>query len=202
MGYLKRIPTLVAIILMPLILSACFFPEKFESTVEVREDGTFNFSYDGILTFIVWRAEKIYKGKSPTDKDIKEFENEFKQKDGFKEVEYLGNAQFKVAYEKEGTINEPFYFLSKDVELFSIVPQDNGVIEVQGLKLKANTSDVAELEKLGLGSIDGSLTIKTDGEVIEHNASSSPSLFGLIGGYNWKIESITDSQPKIIIKIK
>ena len=51
-------------------------------------------------------------------------------------------------------------------------------------------------------TIDGELKLSTNGKVIEHNASSTPNLFGLVGGYVGEIKSIDDPQPKILIDIK
>jgi len=125
MSHLKRTIALIAILLMPLVLSSCLFPEEFESEVEIRKNGTFSFSYDGILTFVLGKAEEVKKGTlSPkANKEIEKLEKKLREDKGFKKVKYIGHSKFKVLYQKEGSLDTPFYFVGKDVKLFSIIPK-------------------------------------------------------------------------------
>ena len=191
----------MTILLLPFVLAGCLFPEEFESEVEVNKDGTFSFSYDGILVFVPGVLEEYRRGKlSPqANDDIKSLEKDLKKDSAFKDVEYIGHSRFKVEYEKEGVLEGPFYFPGSDAKIFSILPKDGGIVEVGVMNL--SDKDIARLEELDL-NIDGELTVETDGEVMEHNADSTPSLFGLIGGYEWEIDSLKDSSPRMVISIK
>lgn len=93
----------------------------------------------------------------------------------------------------------PFYFVGKETEIFSIIQKKSGLVEVLGTDIGDKIRD--ELEALNF-TIDGELTVKTDGEVVDHNADSTPGFFGLVGGYGWKIKSINDPQPIILIKVR
>ncbi len=201
MRFIQHILAVSLLLLLSLTLSSCMFPEEFESEVTINQDGTFVFAYDGVLTFVIARAEEVKKGGlSPqAEKKIKELEEEIKKDAGFKKVDYIGHSQFKVLYQKEGSLDKPFYFVSREIDLFTITPKDGGLVELKGMALREK--DIRELESINL-TIDGELTVNTDGEVIEHNANSTPSLFGLMGGYSWEIKSLSDPQPSIIIKIK
>lgn len=198
---LNRLFQILVVLLLPLMLSSCLFPEEFQSKVEINKNGTFTFEYDGVLTFVLGKAEEVKKGKlSPNaNKEIEKLESKLRKDEGFKKVEYLGHSKFRVYYEKEGALSAPFYFVGESVRLFSITQKEKGLIELQGTKL--SEKDIRQLEPLGL-KIDGELTVKTDGEVVEQNANSSPSLFGLMGGYEWKITSIHEPRPRILIDIK
>ena len=189
------------IFLLPFILTACLFPEEFESDVEINRDGTFYFTYEGTLAFVPGVMEEYRRGKlSPkANEEMKGLEEELKKDGAFKKVEYVGHSRYEVRYEKTGSLDKPFYFLGNDMKLFSIIPKGDGVIEVKGVAL--GEKDISRLEALGLG-IDGELTVETDGKVLEHNADSTPSLFGLVGGYEWEIESLEKPQPRILISIK
>ncbi len=188
------------LLVMSLTLASCLFPEAFKASVTINKNGSFSFAYDGILTFVISRAEKVQQGKlSPrTEKGLKELEQKFAKDEGFKQVKYLGDSRFRVSYRKEGKLDKPFYFVGKDVQLFSIQPKSGGLVEIKGISL--SKKDIGQLKALNL-EIDGELTIKTDGEVVEQNATSTPSLFGLLGGYQWKITSLEDAQPRMLIKI-
>jgi hypothetical protein len=189
------------VLLMPLILASCLFPEEFKASVDINKNGSFSFTYDGILTFVVGRAAEVQGGKlSPKmERDLKKLQQELAKDKAFKKVEYLGHSKFHVLFKKEGSLDKPFYITDKDTKIFSIIPGPGGLIEVKGMKL--SKKDIRQLEALDL-QIDGELTVKTDAEVIEQNAGSTPGLFGLWGGYHWKITSINVPQPRILIKIK
>jgi len=186
---------------LSLSLTACLFPQAFKASVNINNNGSFTFAYDGILTFVISRAEKVQSGKlSPrTEKGLKELGQKLAEDPAFKKVEYQGDSNFLVSYSKKGALDKPFYFVGKDIRLFSILPKPGGLVEIKGIKL--SKKDISKLEALNL-KLDGELTIKTDGEVIEQNATSTPSLFGMWGGYQWKITSLEDAQPKMLIKLK
>lgn len=201
MNTLKFRLILILALVLPIALSACFFPEDFKSTVEIKKDGTFNIIYEGELTFIPGRAEEIKKGtlSAKSNEEIEELKNTLSKDKGFKHIKYIGHSKFRVLYEKEGALDKPFYFVGKSLRLFSIIPKGEGLIEVQGTELRKK--DIHMLTSMKI-AINGELTVKTDGEVISHNADSTPSFLGLKSGYSWKITSLTDPQPKILIKIK
>jgi len=73
------------------------FPEEFESEVEIRKNGTFSFSYDGILTFVLGKAEEVKKGTlSPkANKEIEKLEKKLREDKGFKKVKYNIFTNFK-----------------------------------------------------------------------------------------------------------
>ncbi len=63
MRNIKQKRFFVTILLLPFVLAGCLFPEEFESEVEVNKDGTFSFSYDGILVFVPGVLEEYRRGK-------------------------------------------------------------------------------------------------------------------------------------------
>jgi len=197
----KNIVVIGLLLTLTLSLTACLFPQAFKASVNINNNGSFTFAYDGILTFVISRAEKVQSGKlSPrTEKGLKELGQKLAEDPAFKKVEYQGDSNFLVSYSKKGALDKPFYFVGKDIRLFSILPKPGGLVEIKGIKL--SKKDISKLEALNL-KLDGELTIKTDGEVIEQNATSTPSLFGMWGGYQWKITSLEDAQPKMLIKLK
>ncbi len=196
----NKILAISALLCLTLLLSSCLFPESFKSSVEIKRNGDFSFSYDGTLTFLIARVEEVQSGTlSPeTRQALKVLEKKMSQDKAFKKVEYLGHSKYRVIYRKEGKLDKPFYFVGSDVKLFSIIPKPGGLVEIKGIGL--GKKDINELKELKL-KIDGELNVKTDGEVIEQNATSTPSLFGLWGGYQWKITSLNAAQPKMLIKI-
>src|SRR3989344_6140410 len=106
---------LCAVFLFSWLLSSCFIPENFKAHVALHKDGTYTFTYEGILTYATARAAYVKRQLSAKDEaEIKKLEKEFAKDSSFKKVAYLGAGQFKVAYDKKGKITAPFYFMGKD----------------------------------------------------------------------------------------
>ena len=72
--------------------------------------------------------------------------------------------------------------------------------------LIANTEmkakDLQALSQVGI-KMDGALemSLPKNAEIISHNATLTPSFFGLLGGYSWKIGSINE-RPMMKVRIK
>lgn len=175
------------------ILNSCVIPEKYNVNIKIETNEKFTFNYDGILTLIPARMDELKKGKlsKKANKKIENTIKKMKQDKAFKSIVHIGHGKLKVLYEKKGNLDKPFYFMGKKMKLFSI-KRNKKIIEFLGLKLKMK--DIKSLSKLHL-EIDGNILIQTAGVVLEHNANEVSN-----NQYIWKIKSISDNQPKILIK--
>jgi len=99
------------IIILTLLLSGCFWPEKFNASLDIKKDRTFSFVYDGVLAFAPAVAEiKMSEGLSrQDDRIIAELEGELRKDLGFKAVSYAGDGRFKVRYERTGVIDRTIH---------------------------------------------------------------------------------------------
>lgn len=191
-----------AILSMPLILlTGCLIPEKFDATISIAKDGSYKFRYDGTLAYAL-ALEAVNKNAlaAKDEEGLKKLTEEFTKDKQFTKVEYLGKARYQVVVEKEGKPNEPYYFLSKDSKLISIIPQKDGTIAISAVKLDAKS--IATLKAIG-SKIEGTLSVTLGNgvKVISQNATTEPSLFGLMGAYKWQIKS-PDVLPSMVVKIK
>jgi hypothetical protein len=157
-------------------LTACWIPEKFNAKITVDKDGSYTFVYDGIITHAM--AAAAYA-------DIKT-------------AKYIGRGRYKILYKESGTVDTPFYFFSRENQIFSICRDNDGTVEITGTKL--TEKDIKQLGEIKV-TFDGELEVKTNAQVIEQNASSKPKLLGLIGCYKWRIKSIRDPRPYMRIRL-
>lgn len=183
------------------LLTACLIPEKFEAKIDIKSDGTYSFIYDGTLALGAV-LEAVEKGKldTKTETDLQKFTIELKKDPTFKKVEYIGKGRYKVLVEKQGKAGEAYHFISRESKIVSITPQKDGTVGISAMKLDKKLID--QLAALG-SKIDGSLsvTLSSGVKVVSHNATSEPSLFGMLGGYKWSIKS-PDQVPNMVVKIK
>jgi hypothetical protein len=182
------------------MLSACLFPEKFDATITIHKDGRFSLSYEGILTFVLARMAMIENGKlsQEDEREIRGLEKEFLKDPKFRKSKYIGNGQFDVVYELKGSIEEKIYFPDSDIKIVTMRLVEDGLLEIEGMKI--SQSEINDLKKLKM-HLRGNLRIKTNGKVLKENATGKPLLGGLIGTYHWKIESVEDPAPYILIQL-
>lgn len=196
---MSRTARLVLLLFLALSVAGCWIPEKFTARVVINKNGSYSFSYDGILTFgLALAAAKDGKLSSKDEAALKKEEEKIRKEPGFKKVVYAGNGRYEVLVERERKPGEQTHFVSKEAKFFSVVPKQDGTIQVSGLKL--TEKDIAELRKIG-AKVDGYLKVSVGKgvEVLKHNASSTPKLFGLFGDYEWHIKS-PDVAPFIIVR--
>lgn len=181
------------------IVAGCWIPEKFTARVVVNKDGGHSFKYDGTLTLAIALAAAKEGKLSPKDEaGFKKEEEKIRKDPGFKKVNYVGSGRYEVLYEQDRKAGEATYFLSKKDAIFSVVPKQDGTIEISGFKV--TEKNLAEFNKIG-AKVDGYLKVSLGKgmEVVKHNAQSTPKLFGLYGDYEWNIKS-PDATPFIVVR--
>ena len=186
---IKRTLRFFFTVILVLTFTGCWIPEKFTATVTINKDGSHSFIYEGILTngFVLG---VIQKGMlTPADEaKLKDEEKTLLKAPGFKKATYLGKGRYEVLVERHYKAGEAGRFISRDAEIFSVIPGKDGIITVTGLKL--TPGNIKEFNEFG-AKVDGKLKVTVaDGvTVISHNAMSEPSFFGLFGAYEWEIKS-------------
>jgi len=106
--FLRSISILFAI----LALTGCYLPNKFDLTMQIAPDGRYALTYNGTLTQLQF-LQRIGSGDltgSRIDEYVGIFESDMRRDSGFKEVTYLGKAEYRVKYEKQGSLVEEKQF--------------------------------------------------------------------------------------------
>lgn len=195
---MKQIQRIVLISIAPLLLlTGCWWPEKFTATLDINSDRTFTFRYEGILAYAPAVAELKKSGKlqAGVENDLKQAQKELMKEEGFKSCSYKGDGRFQIVYEKSGKVDRRVDLLGENLRILSLTPTAEG-IEILGMSLKA--SDRQQLAAIGL-SLDGTVQVVSGLKVTEHNAQRSPSLGGLVGCYGWHLTMNDASPPKLVL---
>jgi hypothetical protein len=162
---MKRLAVLLGLAL--LICSCVKEPEvgieNFDITIQINRNGMFSYKFAGVLVldagwFRPSTEEFVKKGEERAIKDR-----------AYKEFKYIGKNRFRVVFEKTGILEK--YFNS---DLVSLVESTPGKVL---LKRIINTSEEYKdwCQKNGV-QFDGTLTVKTDAEVLSHNGQTPPGL--------------------------
>lgn len=187
------------------VLSGCYLPLRFDAEIELSKRGYYSIIFDGYLVWVPF-FDKLRKGelsKKQEKKETRKILKDLKRDSAAKEVKYFKNGVFKVNWEKSGDLfRSPLVtFVRRNSVLFSIsYLKDSGQVTMRGTMVKKN--DAKRLTEMGLG-IDGELRVKTDGRVVDHNATKKtkdPESNQTI--YIWKIKSLFETAPKLVMVLR
>lgn len=120
----------------------------------------------------------------------------FKRDPDVKKASYQGNGRYELVLESKRKKGEALDMLG----VLSVRTGKDGIITIASGELDQNGKK--QLSEMGI-KLDGTLevTLPKNAEVVSHNATSTPSFFGLLGTYSWKIGNI-DQRPVMKIRLK
>jgi hypothetical protein len=178
-----------------ILVAGCFLPDDYQLDIIANRDGSYTVDYVGDLIFAPGYAE-LKQGKgNDHDKGFTDIAATLREEPGFKSVEYKGQAGYRVTYHWEGKLDKsPYVFVGDSAPIFKITKQVEGTIELASAKLKKD--DLAKLDSLGLSS-HGKVSVKTDGKVVKHNATSEPGIFSK--SYGWTVNNFGGEGPMMVI---
>jgi hypothetical protein len=195
LNFIKR----SAVFVIVLSLAGCFIPEQFEATIQINSDGSYTYTYDGILAFAPALADaKRGRLDKRGEMEVAKLAPQMRR-DGFQKADYLGKGRFSVSFRRTASKGHPSYFLSRDMQIFYIIPQTNDTIFIGAFRPDANT--LRQLAEIG-ATVNGTLKVKVARglTVVKHNAESKPWLGGMLGSYSWKIKS-PNAQPYMVVRL-
>lgn len=188
------------VFIVTLALSGCLIPEKFTSSFTINSDGSADFKYDGTMVYAV-AAEQAAAGQlsSKNEKELEALAGEMRKDKSFRSVKYIGRARYQVVFEQHINPGKPFYFPGPGQAIVMLLPTNDGQLELRAATIKEK--DLAGLKKASI-NIDGTVSanIAKGLAIVKHNATSTPSLFGLFGAYSWRIKSPSDPVPYMLLK--
>ncbi|MES2349203.1 MAG: hypothetical protein V4641_16700 [Pseudomonadota bacterium] len=188
----------VAFAAVSMLLTGCLIPERFNAKAEFQPDGSYSFTYAGTAVHAM-AAMQLAKAGKLTATDDESLEREvaaLKRNPDVRRATYKGNGRYELALESKRKSGQALDVLS----IFTVRTGKDGVITIASGEL--DEKGKKQLAQLGI-KLDGTLdiTVPKNAEVLSHNATSAPSLFGLVGTYSWKIGSI-EQRPLMKIRMK
>lgn len=174
-------------------------PERFDASVAIHADGSYDFSYDGVLIFVpaLIKAYRVGRLGPRIDARLKGATKQLRE-EGFRSARYLGRGRYAVTLADSRTRGQSAYFPSREMWVFSIRPQPDGTICIGASRPDAT----APCQLLGTDAeIDGRLnvTIEKGVSVLAHNAARDSSTPDARVEHHWRIKS-PDDDPFMVVR--
>ncbi|MDA0664128.1 MAG: hypothetical protein O3B08_15005 [Proteobacteria bacterium] len=194
-----RVLPLLAVLLLA---SSCYVPAKFEADLNIDESGKFAFRYNGNL-LAVTLLRKLSFGEV-TKENLAEnaaiYERDLARDSGFKKIKHLEGAMYGVEFDRQGDIvkERTFSFVRSNALFLGVKRRKDGLIEVFGSRPPKNLVDA--LIDYGF-DVRGVFRVWTNAKVVSHNAQQSREE-GSPKVYQWRIQSMRDTPPSLILELK
>ncbi|GBU15550.1 hypothetical protein AwPolaro_09280 [Polaromonas sp.] len=177
-------------------------PEKFETSINFKPDGSYTYKYDGtaVNAFVVIEIHENGALSEKDEAELKRDAEEAAKTPGIKKMTYTGEGRFNVVIEQD--LKPGQVVIEQDlkpdqpattVEIFTVTQGKDGVFVVAVPTIEEKVSD--QLRVLGI-KVDGKMNVflPSNAKVLAHNASGTPGL--LSKSYSWHIGALSD-QPSI-----
>src|SRR5665213_1055194 len=216
-----QIARLALALAAPLFLASCFLsPGKFVSTLDIRKDRSFTFTYVGE---VISADPKVTDGNGhPSDVKItplpgaetaaqrRAIADALSREEGYRSVQYLGGDRFRVDYSISGRIDRSFLY-PINLDAMAFIPWVAVEVRKDGtVRVKAPAFGDAS-QSMGAGALgadapgqssegrEGSFTLTTDGTLVMQNneeglAPAPPGATKIV----WHITPATKAVPTTV----
>ncbi len=202
---LKRLPLLVLFAVIAGVLSGCYLPERFDVEMRLNRQGYYSIIFDGYLVD-VQMYEALQKGKLPPAEEKKKVAiliRDVKRSPAAKEFSYIRKGYFKINWQRKGDLikDRMVTFLRRDKPMITLqYVRRTGLITMRGSSVRKPIAK--QLLAAGL-NMQGEVRFITDAKVISSNATKVKEKKGTRETtYIWKIKSIFDRAPKLVISVR
>lgn len=182
-------------------LSGCYVPVSFYTEVEISRTGYYEMKYDG---YLAWAPlyKKLRNGTlSPAEEREKvvQITTDLERDTAMREVRYMRRGRFKVDWRMSGDLfrAKMVTFVRQSDKIMTLkFIKDTGEVIFEGTS--ATRARARQLVDAGL-NVAGDLRVKTDARVVSHNATSVTRNGARGQIYAWKIKSVFDPPPRLVI---
>lgn len=204
---------LALLLALPLLVASCLLsPGRFVSTLDIRKDRSFTFTYQGEVIAADMKtndgkggpskaapvtAEQIAQRKAVAEALAKE--------QGYRSVEYLGGDKFRVDYALSGTLDRGFVY-PINLDAMAVIPWIAAEVRKDGsVRIKAPAfGDMTEGMPAGStgsgpeGRV-GTFTLTTDAALVMQNNEEGASA-GPPARVVWKVTPTSKTVPTAVVR--
>jgi hypothetical protein len=196
------------------LLASCLLsPGRFVSTLDIRKDRSFTFTYQGE---VIVTDMKTTDGKGTplkraplTDEQVaqrKALADAFAKEQGYRSVEYLGGDKFRVDYALSGTLDRGFVF-PINLDAMAVIPwvaaevRKDGTVRVKAPGFGDMSQGIPGAEASGAGADgrEGTFTLTTDAALVMQNNEDGATP-GPLARVMWKVTPASKTVPTAVVR--
>ena len=167
-----------------IVLSSCYLPDKYETEINITDEGIIETSFKGKLILIPLFMELKKTNKKLSKNEIEDLKISLGREPGVREVEYDGAGIFTTEIvEKRRLENGLNIHFPSFVKLLSVT-SNKGTVRLRSPRVDEDFQK--QLHEANLGSV-GTICIKTNARVVTSNADSEPGLISRCHEWNFDL---------------
>jgi len=195
------------------LLASCLLsPGRFVSTLDIRKDRSFTFTYVGeVLAPEPETADTKDKSARPKvaftedPAEMRAMADALRKEQGYRSVEYVGGRTFRVDYGISGTLERNFVYPT-NLDATALIPWV--VVEVRkDATVRVKALAFGDMSESGPGGQatgpvkgrEGTFTLTTDAALVMHNNEEGPAA-GPGSKIVWKVTPTTKAVPTAVIR--
>lgn len=187
-----------------LVLTGCYLPGSFDAQIELSRTGLYKMTFDGYIVDLNIYNDITVKKLPPKEIEpkIERVINDFKRDSGTKLIKYFRQGAFQVRWSKGGDLvrTKQVMFYRRNENILSVTyNKKKATMTMRGKYIKKQ--DANRLAAQGLDIVRGFIQVKTDAQVVEHNAHKITDQ-GAVKIYGWEVKSVFDRAPKMVVLLR
>ncbi|MBV9930503.1 MAG: hypothetical protein JO013_06135 [Alphaproteobacteria bacterium] len=208
-----RIARLVAALAAPLLLASCLLsPGRFVSTLDIRKDRSFTFTYVGEALAAETNMSDGKGGPKKPQPVSAEDAAQYRQvaealarEQGYRAVEYVGGRTFRVDYQLTGTLDRGFSF-PINLDAMALIPWVAAEVRKDGsVRIKAPAfGDMTQgapgpQAPSNVDGREGTFTLTTDATLVMQNNEEGAAA-GPPARVVWKVTPTSKTVPTAVVR--
>ena len=204
---------LALLLALPLLLASCLLsPGRFVSTLDIRKDRSFTFTYVGEVLAADMKMNDGKGGPSkptpPTPEQVAQYRaaaDALAKEQGYRAVDYVGGRTFRVDYAISGTLDRGFVY-PINLDAMAIIPWIAAEVRKDGsVRVKApafgDMSEGTPGAQAGGASEgrSGTFTLTTDATLVMQNNEDGVAS-GPLTKVVWKVTPTSKTVPTAVIR--
>lgn len=203
---------LALLVALPLLLASCLLsPGRFVSTLDIRKDRSFTFTY---LGEVLAADMKTSDGKGGPSKSapvsaedavqLRAVAEALAKEQGYRSVQYVGGRTFRVDYQLSGTLDRGFVY-PINLDAMAIVPwlvaevRKDGSVRIKAPAFGDMTQNTPGVEAPSAAGREGTFTLTTDAALVMHNNEEGAAA-GPPAKVVWKVTPTSKTVPTAVVR--
>ncbi len=184
-------------------LNACYVPLHFDADVVINRTGHFEMAFDGDVAWLPLydKMRRGQIGRADERETVSLIKKDLARDSSFQEIEYERHGIFKLRWRTAGDLlrSKMISFIRRNEKLLTLkYVKTTGEISLSGTSI--SDKQARRLTDRGL-AMAGTLTVRTDARVVRHNAHSVVEDGPRWYRYTWRLQSVDEPTPNLVITV-